>query len=169
MKPPLESAVDRFIRYVRIDTQSEEDQPAVPSTAKPWTLANLLATELRQLGAADVRVSEFCMVYASIPANVDDRDIPVVGLIAHIDTSPAVSGANVNPIVHRNYRGGDIVLPNDPSQVITVEQHSVLDELIGDDIITTDGTTLLGSDDKSGIAAIMTMIDVLATASSLVK
>jgi tripeptide aminopeptidase len=102
------------------------------------------------------------MVYASIPANVDDRDIPVVGLIAHIDTSPAVSGANVNPIVHRNYRGGDIVLPNDPSQVIMVEQHPVLDELIGDDIITTDGTTLLGSDDKSGVAAIMTMIDVLA-------
>lgn len=162
MKPPLESAVDRFTRYVRIDTQSQEDQPAVPSTAKQWTLANLLVTELRQLGAADVRLSEFCMVYASIPANVGDRDIPVVGLIAHIDTSPAVSGANVNPVVHRNYRGGDIVLPNDPSQVITVEQHPVLDELIGDDIITTDGTTLLGSDDKSGIAAIMTMIDVLA-------
>lgn len=163
MKPPLESALDRFIRYVRIDTQSQEDQPTVPSTAKQWTLANLLATELEQLGADDVRVSEFCMVYASIPANVDDRrDIPVVGLIAHVDTSPAVTGANVNPVVHRNYRGGDIVLPNDPTQVITVEQHPVLNELIGDDIITTDGTTLLGSDDKSGVAAIMTMIDVLA-------
>jgi tripeptide aminopeptidase len=163
MKPPLESAVDRFLRYVRIDTQSQEDQSTVPSTAKQWTLANLLAKELAQLGANDVRVSEFCMVYASIPANIDNtRDVPVLGLIAHVDTSPAVTGANVNPIVHRNYRGGDIVLPKDPTQVIRVEQHPVLNDLVGDDIITTDGTTLLGSDDKSGVAAIMTMIDVLA-------
>ncbi len=163
INPPAENAVDRFLRYVRIDTQSKEDQPIVPSTAKQWTLANLLAAELKQLGASDVRVSEFCMVYARIPGNIaDGRDIPAVGLIAHVDTSPAVSGANVNPIVHRNYRGGDIVLPNDPRQVITVEQHPVLDELIGDDIITTDGTTLLGSDDKSGVAAIMTLVDVLA-------
>lgn len=163
MKPPVESVIDRFLRYVRIDTQSQEDQSTVPSTPKQWTLANLLATELEALGAADVCVSEYCMVYASIPANIDSgRDVPVLGLIAHVDTSPAVAGANVNPIVHRDYRGGDIVLPNDPTQVITVAQHPVLNELIGDDIITTDGTTLLGSDDKAGVAAIMTMIDVLA-------
>jgi len=162
MNPPLESVVDRFLRYVRIDTQSKEDQPTVPSTAKQWTLVNMLAEELKALGASDVRVSEFCMVYATIPGNLaGGRDVPVVGLIAHVDTSPAVTGANVNPIVHRDYQGGDIVLPNDPTQIITVEQHPVLDDLIGDDIITTDGTTLLGSDDKSGVAAIMTLIDVL--------
>jgi tripeptide aminopeptidase len=109
----------------------------------------------------DVRVSEFCMVYASIPANIAATDVPVIGFIAHVDTSPAVTGANVNPVIHRNYQGGDITLPNDPTQVITVAQHPVLDQLIGDDIITTDGTTLLGSDDKAGVAAIMTMIDML--------
>lgn len=163
MNPPVENVVDRFLRYVRVDTQSKEDQPIVPSTAKQWTLVNMLAAELKQLGTSDVRVSEFCMVYASIPSNIaDGREIPTIGLIAHVDTSPAVSGANVNPIIHRNYQGGDIILPNDPSQVITVEQHPVLDELIGDDIITTDGTTLLGSDDKSGVAAIMTLVDLLA-------
>jgi len=161
IKPPAESVVDRFLRYVRIDTQSAEDRETVPSTETQWTLVNLLAGELRQLGVADVRVSEFCMVYGSIPANVADATgLPVVGFISHVDTSPAVTGASVNPIIHRNYQGGDIVLPNDRTQIITVAQHPVLDQLIGDDIITTDGTTLLGSDDKSGIAAIMTMIDV---------
>ena len=163
LQPPTESAVDRFLRYVRIDTQSREEQSAVPSTSSQWALANLLATELRQLGAADVRVSDHCMVRASIPGNVSGgAAVPVIGFIAHVDTSPAVTGANVNPVIHRNYQGGDIALPNDPAQIITVAQNPVLRDLIGDDIITTDGTTLLGSDDKSGIAAIMTMVDVLA-------
>ena len=162
LQPPAETVVDRFLRYVRIDTQSQEDQGTVPSTAKQWTLANLLTAELRALGATDVRISEFCMVYASIPGNLPPgAHAPVIGLIAHVDTSPAVSGANVRPIVHRNYAGGDIVLPSDPGQVISVAQHPILNEMIGDDVITTDGATLLGSDDKSGIAAIMTMIDVL--------
>ncbi|MEP6495903.1 MAG: peptidase T [bacterium] len=158
---PSESVVDRFLRYVRIDTQSKEDESTVPSTGSQWTLANLLARELEQLGASNVRVSEFCMVYASIPGNVTAA-VPVVGLLAHVDTSPAVTGANVNPVIHRNYQGGDIVLPGDPTQVITVEHHPVLNDLIGDDIITTDGTTLLGSDDKSGVATIMTLVDILA-------
>jgi tripeptide aminopeptidase len=161
LTPPTESAVDRFLRYVRIDTQSQEDQLTTPSTAKQWTLANLLVAELKQLGVSDVRVSEFCMVYASIPANIAATEVPVVGFIAHVDTSPAVTGANINPVIHRNYQGGDITLPNDPTQIITVAQHPVLDQLIGDDIITTDGTTLLGSDDKAGVATIMTMIDML--------
>jgi tripeptide aminopeptidase len=109
-----------------------------------------------------VRVSEFGMVYATVPGNLPDNSkVPVVGFIAHMDTSPAVSGANVNAIFHKNYQGGDIVLPKDPSQVITVEKNPVLKTLIGDDIITADGTTLLGSDDKAGIAEIMTMIDTL--------
>lgn len=162
LKPPTESALDRFLRYVKIDTQSAEDQPTVPSTRKQFNLANLLAKELTALGAQAVRVSEFGIVYASIPGNLaDNSKVPVVGFIAHMDTSPDVSGANVNTIIHKNYQGGDIVLPKDPSQVISVAKNPILKEMIGDDIITADGTTLLGSDDKAGCAEIMTMIDIL--------
>src|SRR5215510_15085445 len=162
LKAPSESALDRFLRYVKIDTQSQEDQSTVPSTRKQLNLANLLAKELTALGAQNVRVSEFGIVYAMVPGNLaDNSKVPVVGFIAHMDTSPAVSGENVNPIIHRNYQGGDITLPKDPTQVIMVEKNPVLKTLIGDDIITADGTTLLGSDDKSGCAEIMTMIDIL--------
>lgn len=159
---PRESVLDRFLRYVRIDTQSREGADTTPSTDKQWTLVRLLADELRQLGAQDVFVSEQCAVYARVPASAPELEpLPVVGFLAHVDTSPAVSGTNVNPVIHRDYRGGDIVLPGDRAQVIRVEQHPVLEKLIGDDLITTDGTTLLGSDDKSGVAAIMTMVDML--------
>ena len=162
LKPPTESVIDRFFRYVKIDTQSAEDQNTVPSTRKQLNLANLLAKELTALGAQGVRVSEFGIVYAVVPGNLPDNSKgPVVGFIAHMDTSPAVSGANVTPVVHKNYQGGDIVLPKDPTQVITVADNPVLKDLIGDDIITADGTTLLGSDDKAGVAEIMTMIDTL--------
>ena len=162
LTPPAESVVDRFLRYVRIETQSREDQSKTPSTESQWVLANLLAEELRSLGAEDVRVSEFCMVYATIPSNLPDAaNVPPIGFLAHVDTSPAVTGANVKPVIHRNYQGGDIRLPADPSQVITVAQNPVLEKLVGDDIITTDGTTLLGSDDKAGVAAIMTLVDTL--------
>ena len=162
LHPPAESVVDRFLRYVRIDTQSREDQHTTPSTPTQWTLANLLAAELEQVGASDITVSEHCMVYATVPSSLPNgARAPTVGFIAHVDTSPAVTGANVRPVVHRNYRGGDIVLPGDTTQVITVAQHPVLADMIGDDIITTDGTTLLGSDDKAGVAAIMTLVDVL--------
>ena len=154
--------MDRFLRYVKIDTQSAEDQPAPPSTKKQLDLARLLETELKALGAENVRVSEFGIVYAMIPGNLPDNSrVPTIGFIAHMDTSPAVSGANVNAIIHKNYQGGDIVLPNDKTQIITVSQNPDLKNLIGDDIITADGTTLLGSDDKSGIAELMTMIDIL--------
>ncbi len=163
LNPPAESVLDRFLRYVRIDTQSREDADTTPSTDKQWTLANLLADELRALGVQDVFVSEFCTVYGNVPANAPDAErIPVVGFLAHVDTSPAVSGANVNPVIHRDYRGGDIVLPGDPAQVLRVAQHPLLEKLVGDDLITTDGTTLLGSDDKAGVAAIMTLVDTLA-------
>ncbi len=161
-KSPTESAVDRFLRYVKIDTQSAEDQPAPPSTKKQLDLARLLETELKTLGVQNVRLSEWGIVYGMVPGNLaDNSKVPTVGFIAHMDTSPAVSGANVNAIIHKNYQGGDIVLPNDKTQVITVAQNPDLKNLIGDDIITADGTTLLGSDDKSGIAEIMTMIDIL--------
>ena len=162
LKPPTEAALDRFLRYVKIDTQSQEDQTTTPSTRKQLNLANLLAKELMALGAQNVRVSEFGIVYATVPGNLaDNSKVPVIGFIAHMDTSPAVSGENVNAIIHKNYQGGDIVLPNDKTQVITVAKNPVLKKLIGDDIITADGTTLLGSDDKSGCAEIMTMIDTL--------
>jgi tripeptide aminopeptidase len=162
LKPPTESALDRFLRYVKIDTQSQEDQTTTPSTRKQLNLANLLSKELSALGAENVRVSEFGIVYAMVPGNLPDNSkVPVVGFIAHMDTSPAVSGENVTPVFHKNYQGGDIVLPKDPSQIISVAKNPVLKKLIGDDIITADGTTLLGSDDKSGVAEIMTMIDTL--------
>jgi tripeptide aminopeptidase len=162
VKPPKEAALDRFLRYAKIDTQSAEDKETVPSTKKQLNLANLLVKELQQIGAENVRLSEFGIVYASVPGNLaDNSKVPVIGFISHMDTSPAVSGENVNVIIHKNYQGGDIVLPKDPTQVITVAKNPVLKELIGDDIITADGTTLLGSDDKSGIAEIMTMIDTL--------
>src|SRR5215470_11067696 len=162
LKPPTETALDRFLRYVKIDTQSQEDQTTTPSTRKQLNLANLLAKELTALGVQNVRVSEFGIVYAMIPGNLPDNSkVPTIGFIAHMDTSPAVSGANVNAVIHKNYQGGDIVLPNDKAQVITVDKNPDLKNLIGDDIITADGTTLLGSDDKSGCAEIMTMIDTL--------
>src|SRR5215218_1956940 len=161
-KAPTESAFERFMRYVKIDTQSAEDQTTVPSTKKQFDLARLLEKELNALGVQNVRVSEFGIVYGIVPGNLaDNSKVPTIGFIAHMDTSPAVSGANVNAIIHRNYQGGDIVLPNDKTQVITVTQNPDLKNLVGDDIITADGTTLLGSDDKSGVAEIMTMIDIL--------
>jgi tripeptide aminopeptidase len=160
IKPPKETALNRFLRYVKIDTQSKDDQETTPSTRKQFNLANLLAKELKDIGADNVRVSEFAIVYAVLPGNLPDNSkVPVIGFISHMDTSPAVSGENVNAIIHQNYQGGDIVLSKD--QVITVARNPILKEMIGDDIITADGATLLGSDDKSGIAAIMTMIDTL--------
>ena len=154
--------MDRFLRYVKIDTQSAEDAGKYPSTEKQLVLARLLEKELKDLGVQNVRISEQGIVYGMVPGTLaDNSKVPTVGFIAHMDTSPAVSGANVNAIIHKNYQGGDIVLPNDKSQVITVAQNPDLKNLIGDDIITADGTTLLGSDDKSGIAEVMTMIDTL--------
>jgi tripeptide aminopeptidase len=164
MQPPRESVVDRFLRYVRVDTQSREDATTTPSTPTQWTLARQLAEELKSLGARDVSVSDHCMVYATVPATVSDaraKSTPVLGLLAHVDTSPAVTGSGVKPTIYENYKGGDIVLPGDRSQVLTVAQNPALASMIGDDIITTDGTTLLGSDDKAGVATIMTLADTL--------
>src|SRR6185295_7064584 len=112
LKPSAETVLSRFLRYVKIDTQSKDDQPSVPSTAKQLEFANRLAAELKELGAQNVRVSEFGIVYSLVPGNLpNNSQVPVIGFIAHMDTSPEVSGANVNPIVHRNYQGADIVLP----------------------------------------------------------
>lgn len=161
-KQPNETSLSRFLRYVKIDTQSAEDQPTTPSTKKQFNLASLLASELKTLGLKNVRVSEFGIVYAMLPGNLaDNTKAKAIGLIAHMDTSPEVSGENVSPVIHSDYRGGDIVLPKDKTQIITTEKNPLLKEMIGDDIITADGTTLLGSDDKAGLAEIMTMLDVL--------
>ncbi len=161
-KSPTESAMDRFLRYVKIDTQSAEEAGKYPSTEKQLVLARLLESELKALGVQNVRMSKEGIVYGLVPGNLPDNSkVPTIGFISHMDTSPAVSGENINAIIHKNYQGGDIVLPNDKTQVITVEKNPALKGLIGDDIITADGTTLLGSDDKSGIAEIMTMIDIL--------
>src|SRR5437868_11180173 len=162
VKPTTETAMDRILRYVKIDTQSAEDQNTVPSTKKQFDLARLLEKELKQLGVKDVRVSEFGIVYGMVPGNLPDNSkVPTIGLMAHMDTSPSVSGANVNVNIVKNYQGGDIVLPADKTQIITAAKNPDLKNLIGDDIITADGTTLLGSDDKSGCAEVMTMIDIL--------
>jgi tripeptide aminopeptidase len=162
MKAPTETVMERFLRYVKIDTQSAEDKDTVPSTQKQFDLARLLEKELKDLGVQKVRVSEFATVYGMVPGNLPDNSkVPTIGLMAHMDTSPAVPGANVNVVIHKNYQGGDIVLPNDKTQIIKASENPDLKNLIGDDIITADGTTLLGSDDKAGIAEIMTMIDIL--------
>jgi tripeptide aminopeptidase len=164
LRPPTESVLARFIRYAEIDTQSAEDVETVPSTPGQWDLARLLVDELNELGAQDVWLSDTCIVYATIPRNLDETDaaaVPIIGLIAHMDTASPVSGANVKVVVHSDYQGGDIVLPGDPTQVISVAANPILKDMLGDDIITADGTTLLGSDDKSGVAEILTMVDIL--------
>lgn len=163
LKPPSESVVDRFLRYVRINTESREGVQQSPSTPGQWDLARLLVRELQALGVQDIHMSDACMVYGRIPGNLGEGStVPCVGFLAHVDTSSAVTGAHVHPIVHENYQGGDIVLPGDEAEVLRVAQNPVLASMIGDDVITSDGTTLLGSDDKSGVATIMTMIDILA-------
>ncbi len=152
--------LDRFLTYVKFDTQSSEESDTYPSTEKQKELGRHLVKELKELGLKDVEMDEHGYVFGTLPSNVD-YDVPVIGLIAHMDTSPEVSGANVNPIIHENYQGEDIVLPNDPEQVIEFDKNPELKHCIGKDIITTDGTTLLGADDKAGIAEIMGTLQYL--------
>ena len=155
-----ETVLDRFLRYVKIDTQSKEDSDTYPSTPKQLDLLRLLAKELGELGVQHVDMDEFGYVVATIPSNVKTK-APVIGLIAHVDTSPEVSGANVKPVVIREYKGGDIVLPGDTSIVIKESENPSLKLAIGRTIVTTDGTTLLGADDKAGVAALMTVVQEL--------
>ena len=161
-----ESALEKFIRYARIDTQSKDDVEDYPSTAKQLNLLNLLLQELKHLGLADASIDKFGYVTATIPANLPRTHkaygkVPRIGFIAHVDTSPSASGENVNPQVITGYRGGDIVLPRNPSVVIRESENPELKENIGTTIVTADGTTLLGADDKAGIAIIMTAVQTL--------
>jgi tripeptide aminopeptidase len=154
------TVTERFLRYVVIDTQSDPASPTCPSTEKQKDLGRLLATELREIGLSDAHLDDNGYVYATIPANTD-KQVPVICFCSHMDTSPDCSGANVRPQVVRNYQGGDIALPADPSQVIRFAEHPALATQIGHDIITTDGTTLLGADNKAGVAEIMDAVHFL--------
>jgi tripeptide aminopeptidase len=143
--------LERFLRYVRIDTQSDPASTTYPSTAKQRDLGEVLARELKELGLEDAGIDEHGYVFATVPGSAG----PTVGLIAHVDTSPDESGANVQPQVVRGYDGGDLQLPGDPRQTLRPSESTVLADKVGHDIVTTDGTTLLGADDKAGVAEIM--------------
>ncbi|MCC6289664.1 MAG: peptidase T, partial [Chitinophagaceae bacterium] len=145
-----------------VDTQSDSASLEYPSTAKQKDLSRVLVKELLDLGIADAELDEYGYTYATLPSNTK-KNIPVICFCAHVDTSPDCSGKGVKPIVHRNYNGNDIVLPDNPAQIITTNDHPYLKEKIGDDIITASGTTLLGADDKAGVAIIMDMLQFLVT------
>jgi tripeptide aminopeptidase len=150
----VKSIVERFVSYVQIDTQSDPESTSFPSTEKQKDLAKLLAKELQAMGLADAHMDEWGYVYATIPANTNKK-VPIICLCSHMDTAPDCSGFNVKPIVHLNYQGQDLVLPDDSTQIITTKEHPYLLEKIGDDIVTASGLTLLGADDKAGVAIIM--------------
>ena len=150
-----DTVTDRFLRYAVIDTQSDPRSASQPSTGKQKTLARLLVEELLAIGLEDAHLDEHGYVYATIPATVD-KPVPVICFCSHMDTAPDFTGTGVKPQLLRNYQGGDIVLPGDTSQVICVAENRALADQIGNDIVTTDGTTLLGADDKAGLAEIVT-------------
>ena len=147
----------RFCEYVKIDTQSDPNSPTQPSTEKQKDLSRVLVAELLEMGLSDAHLDEYGYVYATLPSNVE-HEVPVLCFCAHVDTSPDCTGEGVKPLVHRNYQGQDLVLPDDTSQVISPKDHPYLLERIGDDIVTASGTTLLGADDKAGVAVIMDFV-----------
>jgi tripeptide aminopeptidase len=160
------TAASRFLQYVQVDTQSDPTSPSNPSTAKQLDLSRILVAELKEMGISDAHLDEYGYVYATVPSN-STKKVPVICFCSHVDTSPDSSGANVKPILHRNYDGNDIVLPDDPLQVIRAEDHPYLKEKIGEDIITASGTTLLGADDKAGVAVIMDLVHFLVNNSDV--
>ena len=151
-------AYERFLKYARINTESAEGTGTSPSTARQWDLANVLMEEMKELGLQDVKASQFGVVTAVLPATPGCEDAPALGLLAHMDTAPAFSGDGVNPIIHENYDGNDIALPRE-GRVLRVADFPVLKTLKGRTLITADGSTLLGADDKAGIAEIMTLCE----------
>lgn len=148
------TVAERFMRYIQVDTQSDPHSNSIPSTEKQKDLSRILVAELQEMGITDAHLDKWGYVYATIPAT-SNKNIPVICFCAHVDTSSDSSGTGVRPIVHRNWNGEPIVLPDDATQVIRTEDHPYLKERIGDDIITASGTTLLGADDKAGVAVIM--------------
>lgn len=156
----MSGVVQRFLRYIRFDTEASEETKTVPSTPGQLKLGEVLVRELRELGLVDAFLSEYGVVYATLPSNIDS-DVPTVGFIAHMDTSPDLSGANVNAQIISNYDGGDIVLNEELNVVLSPREFPFLKQYIGEDLITADGTTLLGADDKAGIAEIMAAMEYL--------
>jgi tripeptide aminopeptidase len=156
-----QALTDRFMRYVQIDTQSDPQSTANPSTEKQKNLSRLLCAEWKQMGLEDVSTDDYGYVYATIPANTDRTDVPVIAFCSHVDTAPDCSGTGVKPILHEPYDGSDIVLPDDPAQVLRLSASPYLNQHIGSGIITASGTTLLGADDKSGVAIIMQAMQTL--------
>lgn len=150
----------RLMRYVQVDTQSDPESATHPSSEKQKNLAALLAEELQIIGVADAHMDEWGYVYATIPATTE-KNVPVVCFCSHVDTSPDCSGTNVKPLLHQNYSGADLILPDDPAQIISIAKYPYLKNHIGKDVITASGTTLLGADDKAGVAIIMSMADYL--------
>jgi tripeptide aminopeptidase len=155
IKISKDAIAERFMRYARIDTQSDPKSNNHPSTEKQKNLSILLTEELKQVGIKDAELDEFGYVYATIPSNSKKKNVPVICFCSHVDTAPDCSGTNVKPILHKNYDEEDIILPDDDSQVLSAVTHPYLRDHIGEDIITASGKTLLGADDKSGVAAIM--------------
>ena len=155
------SVLERFLRYVKLDTASDPASESTPSTAKQLVLLDLLVEELSALGLKDAKRDEFGIVMATLPANTSKKNVPVIGFLAHVDTSPELSGANVKPIVHRNYDGRDIVLPDHPSAVLSPKEDADLAGKRGEDIVTASGDTLLGADDKAGVAVVMAAVEHL--------
>jgi tripeptide aminopeptidase len=156
------TAAERFMRYVQVDTQSDPQSASSPTTEKQKNLSRILAEELQHMGLKDAHMDDWGYVYATIPANTGKK-VPVICFCAHIDTAPDCSGTDVKPLLHKNYQGQDIVLPDDPSQVLRLSDYPYLQTQIGKDIITASGNTLLGADDKSGVAAIMDLAHFLTT------
>ncbi|MGB8453511.1 MAG: peptidase T [Anaerocolumna sp.] len=158
----MKSVTERFLKYVKIDTQSSDDIETVPSTGKQKNLAKILVGELKEIGVSNVRMDDHCYVYGTIPAT-SNKKLPVIGFISHMDTSNAISGKDVNPKIITNYDGKDIVLNEELKIIMEISQYPSLAKYIGQDLIVTDGTTLLGADDKAGIAEIIFMAETLLT------
>jgi tripeptide aminopeptidase len=152
---------ERFMTYARIDTQSDPESKAHPTTEKQKDLSRLLADQLRGFGLTQVETDQFGFVYATIPATTDKRNVPAVTFCAHVDTAPDCSGTNVKPIYHKNYDGSDIILPDDPTQILSPKNYPYLKNHIGKGVVTASGLTLLGADDKAGVAVIMTAVEYM--------
>ena len=155
------SVLEKFLRYVRMDTQSDESSTTYPSTAKQLDLLRLLVDELKAIGLKDATMDEHGYVFATIPSTSKKAQVPVIGFIAHVDTSPEMPGANVKPIVHSGWKGGDIVLPDDPTAVLRPADNPHMAEQVGNDIVTASGKTLLGADNKAGVAEIVAAAEYL--------
>lgn len=156
----MQHIIDRFVKYVKIDTESDPNSDSTPSTKKQFDLANLLVEELKTIGLSDVSIDEFGYVMGTLPSNVD-HDVPVIGFVSHFDTSPDFSGANVNPQIIPNYDGGDIILNKEQNIVLSPSYFDDLLQYKGQTLITTDGLTLLGADDKAGLTEIVSAMEYL--------